>query len=45
MKDKGHDLWYRPEPLAEFRQIPIHCLSYWSRQQQHRLQWLQTMGA
>ena len=27
-KDKGHDLWYRPGPLAEFRQIPMRCLSY-----------------
>ena len=25
-KDKGHDLWYRPGPLAEFRQIPMRCL-------------------
>ena len=41
-KDKGHDLWYRPGPLAEFRRIPMHCLSYRSRQQQHLLQWLQT---
>ena len=37
-KDKGHDLWYRPGPLAEFRRIPMHCLSYRSRQQQHLLQ-------
>ena len=44
-KDKGHDLWYRPGPLAEFRRIPMHCLSYRSRQQQHLLQWLQTLGA
>ena len=35
--DKGHDLWYRPEPLAEFRRILMHCLSY-SRQQRHLLQ-------
>ena len=40
-KDKGHNLWYRPGPLAEFRQIPMRCLSYRSRQQQHLLQWLQ----
>ena len=26
-KDKGHDLWYRPGPLAEFRRIPMRCLS------------------
>ena len=44
-KDKGHDLWYRPGPLAEFRRIPMCCLSYRSRQQQHLLQWLQTLGA
>ena len=44
-KDKGHDLWYRPGPLAEFRQNPMRCLSYRSRQQQHPLQWLQTLGA
>ena len=24
-KDKGHDLWYRPGPLAEFRRIPMRC--------------------
>ena len=24
-KDKGHDLWYRPGPLAEFRQIIPIC--------------------
>ena len=30
-KDKGHDLWYRPGPLAEFRQLPMHCLSYRNR--------------
>ena len=45
MKDKGHDLWYRPGSPAEFRQIPKCCLSYQSRQQQHPLQWLQTLGA
>ena len=44
-KDKGHDLWYRPGPLAEFRQIPMRCLLYRSRQEQHLLQWLQTLGA
>ena len=44
-KDKSHDLWYRPGPLAEFRRIPMRCLSYRSRQQQHLLQWLQTLGA
>ena len=25
-KDKGHDLWYRSGPLAEFRRIPMRCL-------------------
>ena len=25
-KDKGHDLWYRPGPLAEFRRM-THALS------------------
>ena len=44
-KDKGHDLWYRPGSLAEFRRIPMRCLSYRSRPQQHLLQWLQTLGA
>ena len=44
-KDKDHDLWYRPAPLAEFRTIPMRCLSYRSRQQQHPLRWLQTLGA
>ena len=38
-KDKSHDLWYRPGPLAEFRGIPMRCLSYRSRQQQHLLQY------
>ena len=27
-KDKGHDLLYRLGPLAEFRRIPMRCLSY-----------------
>ena len=27
-KDKGHDLWYRPGPLAEFRRIPMHCVCH-----------------
>ena len=44
-KDKGYDLWYRPGPLVEFRRISMRCLSYRSRQQQHQLQWLQTLGA
>ena len=41
-KDKRHDLWYRPGPLAEFRRIPMRCLLYRSRQLQHLLQ---TLGA
>ena len=41
-KDKGHDLWYRPGPLAEFRRTPMLQL-YRSRQQQHPLQWLNTL--
>ena len=44
-KEKGHDLCMRPGPLAEFRRIPMRCLSYRSRQQQHLLQLLQTLGA
>ena len=44
-KDNGHDLWYRPGPPAEFWQIPMRCMSYRSKQQQHLLQWLQTLGA
>ena len=31
--------------FLQFRQIPMRCLSYRSRQQQHLLQWLQTLGA
>ena len=31
--------------IAEFRRIPMRCLSYRSRQQQHLLQWLQTLCA
>ena len=44
-KDKDFDLWYKPGPLAEFRRIPMHCLSHRSRQQQHLLQWLQILSA
>ena len=43
-KDEGHDLWYRSEPPAEFRRVPMCCLSHWSRQQQHLLQQLQNTG-
>ena len=31
-KDNGHDLWYRPGPLAESRRLPMRCLSYRSSQ-------------
>ena len=44
-KDKDHDLWYRPGPPAEFRQVSMCHLSHWSGQQQHLLQWLQALGA
>ena len=44
-KDESHDLWYGSGPLAEFRRVPMCCLSHWSRQQQHLLQWLQALGA
>ena len=27
-KDKGHDLLYRPGPLAELRQIPMHFVHH-----------------
>ena len=44
-KYKGYHLWYGAGPLAEFKQISMRCLSYRSRQQQHLLQWLQTLRA
>ena len=37
-KDKDHALWYGAESPAEFRQVPVCCLSHWSGQQQHLLQ-------
>ena len=37
-KDKDHDLWYWPGPPAEFRLVPMCCLSHRSGQQQHFLQ-------
>ena len=37
-KDKDHDLWYGAGSLAEFRRVPMCCLSHWSGQQQHLLQ-------
>ena len=44
-KDKAHDLWYRPGPPAEFRQVSICRLLHWCGQQQHLLQLLQALGA
>ena len=44
-KDKDHDLRYKTGPPAEFRQVSMRCLSHWSGQQQHLLQWLQALGA
>ena len=44
-KDKDHDLRYRTGPPAEFRRVSLRCLSHWSGQQQHLLQWLQALGA
>ena len=44
-KDKDHDLWYGPGPPAEFMRVSMRCLSHWSGQQQHLLQWLQSLGA
>ena len=38
-KDKDHDLWYYgPGSPAEFRRVPMCCLSHWSGQQQHLMQ-------
>ena len=42
---KDHDLWYGPGPPAELRRVSVCCLSHWSGQQQHLLQWLQALGA
>ena len=44
-KDKDHDLRYGPGPPTEFRRVSMRCLSHWSGQQQHLLQWLQVLGA
>ena len=44
-KDKYHDLRYGTGPPAEFRRVSMCCLSHWSGQQQHLLQWLQALGA
>ena len=38
-KDKDHDLRYGTGPPAEFRWVSMRCLSHWSGQQQHLLQW------
>ena len=29
-KDKDHDLWYGAGSPAEFRRVPMRCLSHWS---------------
>ena len=44
-KDKDRDLRYGTGPPAEFRRVSMRCLSHWSGQQQHLLQWLQALGA
>ena len=44
-KDKDHDLRYGTGPPAELRRVSMRCLSHWSGQQQHLLQWLQALGA
>ena len=44
-KDKDHDLRYGTGLPAEFRRVSMRCLSHWSGQQQHLLQWLQALGA
>ena len=31
--------------LLQFRRVSMLCLSHWSGQQQHLLQWLQALGA
>ena len=36
---------YGTGPPAEFRWVSMRCLSHWSGQQQHLLQWLQALGA
>ena len=45
MKDKDHDLCYRPGPPAEFRRVSMRSLSHWSGQQQHLLKQLQALSA
>ena len=44
-KDKDNNLRYWTGPPAEFRRVSMRCLSHWSGQQQHLLQWLQALGA
>ena len=44
-KDNDHDLWYGTGSHAEFRRVPMHCLSHRSGQQQHLLQKLLALGA
>ena len=29
-KDKDHNLWYEAGSPAEFRRVPVCCLSHWS---------------
>ena len=41
----GNDLRYGTGPPAEFRRVSMRCLSHWSGQHQHLLQWLQALGA
>ena len=43
-QDKVYDLCYGAGPRGELRCAPMRCLSYRSRQQQHLLHWLQTLG-
>ena len=44
-KDEDHDLWYRPGPPAELRQVLMRGLSHWSGEQHYLLQGLQGLGA
>ena len=44
-EDKDNDLRYGTGPPAEFWHVSMLCLSHWSGQQQHLLQWLQALGA
>ena len=44
-EDQDHDLWYRTGPIAELRHVPMCHLPHWSRQQQHSMQWLQSLDS